>query len=205
MQWNGKGYNSLNNIIYELNNGNGHIKQFWGNGKLNFEGEYLNGKRNGKGKEYDDDIIMYEGEYLNGMKHGRGKENNHKGFLYFDGEYLYNYKIKGKYYLKGNLEFEGEFLYDNKFNGKGYDQDGNIIYELINGNGKVKEYWVIGDILFEGEYLNGKKNGKGKECYFRNILLYEGEFLNEKRHGKGKEYDFKDKCSKLKYEGEYLN
>ena len=103
------------------------------------------------------------------------------------------------------MEFEGEFLYDNKFNGKGYDQDGNIIYELINGNGKVKEYWVIGDILFEGEYLNGKKNGKGKECYFRNILLYEGEFLNEKRHGKWKEYDFKDKCSKLKYEGEYLN
>ena len=27
-----------------------------------------------------------------------------------------------------------------KWNGKGYDENGNVIYELINGNGKVKEY-----------------------------------------------------------------
>ena len=30
-----------------------------------FEGEYLNGKRNGKGKEYDNKgSVIYEGEYL---------------------------------------------------------------------------------------------------------------------------------------------
>ena len=62
------------------------------------------------------------------------------------------------------MEYEGEYLYDKKYNGKGYDENGNIIYELINGNGKVKEYWVsYGSLMFEGEYLNGKKNGKGKE------------------------------------------
>ena len=35
-----------------------------------FEGEYLNGKRNGKGKEYDkyNSKLEYEGEYLNGKK-----------------------------------------------------------------------------------------------------------------------------------------
>ena len=32
-----------------------------------YEGEYLNGKRNGKGKEYDEKgNIIFEGEYLNG-------------------------------------------------------------------------------------------------------------------------------------------
>ena len=40
--------------------------------KLKFEGEYLNGERNGKGKEYDDNgKLEYEGEYLfneNGME-----------------------------------------------------------------------------------------------------------------------------------------
>ena len=61
------------------------------------------------------------------------------------------------------MEYEGEFLYNNKFNGKGYDEKGNIIYELINGNGKVKEYYNFDILIFEGEYLNGKKNGKGKE------------------------------------------
>ena len=34
-----------------------------------YEGEYLNGKRNGKGKEYNyDGSVKYEGEYLNGEK-----------------------------------------------------------------------------------------------------------------------------------------
>ena len=36
---------------------------------LEFEGEYLNGIRNGKGKEYyDDRKLMFEVEYLNGKR-----------------------------------------------------------------------------------------------------------------------------------------
>ena len=33
-----------------------------------FEGEHLNEKRNGKGKEYKKGKIIYEGEYLNGRR-----------------------------------------------------------------------------------------------------------------------------------------
>ena len=34
-------------------------------GKLEFEGEYLNGERNGKGKEYDyKGDLKFEGEFL---------------------------------------------------------------------------------------------------------------------------------------------
>ena len=57
----------------------------------------------------------------------------------FEGEYLYNRRIKGKFYINEVLEYEGEYLYNKKWNGKGYDENGNIIYELINGTGKVKE------------------------------------------------------------------
>ena len=81
------------------------------------------------------------------------------------------------------MEYEGEYLYDNKYNGKGYDENGNITYEIINGNGKVKEYWNNGKLLFEGEYLNGKRNGKGKE-YNDGKLVFEGEYLNGKRKRK---------------------
>ena len=36
---------------------------------LKFEGEYLNGKRHGKGKEYDGNgQLIFEGEYLNGKR-----------------------------------------------------------------------------------------------------------------------------------------
>ena len=35
---------------------------------------------------------------------------------------------------------------------------------LIHENGKVKEYIGYNDqLIYEGEYLNGKRNGKGKE------------------------------------------
>ena len=38
-------------------------------GKLFFEGEYLDGKRNGKGKEYNPaGKIIFDGEYLNDIK-----------------------------------------------------------------------------------------------------------------------------------------
>ena len=86
-----------------------------------------------------------------------------------------------------------------KWNGKGYDENGNIIYELINGTGKVKEYYD-GDLFFEGEYLNGKRNGKGKQYYYGK-LVFEGEYLNGKRNGKAKEYYDN---GNLIFEGEYL-
>ena len=31
---------------------------------------------------------MFEGEYLNGLRNGKGKEYNSKGDLIFEGEYL---------------------------------------------------------------------------------------------------------------------
>ena len=42
---------------------------------LKFEGEYLNGKRNGKGIEYQSDgDLIFEGEYLDGKKwNGKGR------------------------------------------------------------------------------------------------------------------------------------
>ena len=57
--------------------------------------------------------------------------------------------------------------------------------------GKEIEYKINKDnIIFEGEYLNGKKwNGKGKEYNKDGKLRFEGEYLNGKRwNGKVKEY-----------------
>ena len=51
-RWKGKGYAPSNNIKYELNDGKGLIKEYWNHNISSFEGEYSNGKRNGKGKEY---------------------------------------------------------------------------------------------------------------------------------------------------------
>ena len=81
--------------------------------KLYFEGEYLNGIRNGIGKEYNmNGNLMFEGEYLNDLrwngkgydnqnnivyelKNGKGyvKEYNKNGDLIFEGEYLNGFKV----------------------------------------------------------------------------------------------------------------
>ena len=160
-KWNGKGYDEKGNIIYELINGNGKVREYdeyiWLD-HLKFEGEYLNGERNGKGKEYDySGKLEFEGEFKNGKRHGQGKGFNEYGNIIFEGEYLYGNKRKGKSYINEIFEFEGEYLYNRKYNGKGFDEKGNIIYELKNGNGKVKEYDDYGYLIYEGEYKNGKR------------------------------------------------
>ena len=117
----------------------------------------------------------------------KGKEYNEKGELSFEREFLYNYKRKGKEYINGRLEYEGEYLFDKKWNGHGYDENGNIIYTLNKGKGKIREYYADGKLKFEGEYLNGKINGKGKEYNIEGIIIFEGEYLNGKRwNGKEK-------------------
>ena len=74
--------------------------------------------------------IKYEGQYLNGKRNGKGKEYNKKGDLIFEGEYLYNSKKRGKAFINGKLEFEGDYLFNKKFNGNGYNIFGKIIYQL---------------------------------------------------------------------------
>ena len=108
------------------------------------------------------------------------------GLLRFEGEYLYGYKLKGKYYRYDYLEYEGEYLFNKKWNGRGYDENGNIIYELINGNGKVKEYWDDSRLKFEGEYYNGQRCGKGKEYDYAGRLIFEGEYKMDKEMEKEK-------------------
>ena len=56
-----------------------------------------------------------------------------------------------------------------------------MIYELRNGNGKLKEYFDEGNLFFEGEYLNRQKNGKGKDYWNNGKLRFEGEYLNRKK------------------------
>ena len=64
-------------IIYE-ELGKGKIYNAFNN-KLIYEGELLNGKKNGKGKEYGyNGDLIFEGEFLNGKRVIKGKENKFK-------------------------------------------------------------------------------------------------------------------------------
>ena len=94
-----------------------------------FEGQFSDGKIEGRINEsYYNNKILIKDYYLNAKKNGKGKDYDEDGNLEFEGEYLYNHKRKGKeYYKNGKLRFEGEYLYDKKWSGKGYDVEGNKI------------------------------------------------------------------------------
>ena len=65
-------------------------------------------------------------------------------------------------------------------------------YRIGEKNGLGKEYNLYtNELIFEGEYINGKRHGKGKEYNYNGKLEFEGEYLNGERNGKGKEYHYK--------------
>ena len=75
----------MNKSLLKLKEGKGLAKIYYSDGKALMEAEYLNGERNGKGKEYYGDILLFEGEFLNGKRNGKGKEYNRKRNLIFEG------------------------------------------------------------------------------------------------------------------------
>ena len=165
-------------IVYETKQKG---KEYYGNeDTLYYEGEYLNGERNGKGKEYfNKSNLVYEGEFSKGKRNGKGKEYDKEGNLVFEGEYLNGKRWNGKatgYYRRNDKKFfEIDYIKGKKWNGKIFDEKDNIICEIINGNGIFKEYDKYNYISFEGEYKNGERNGKGKEYdKYGNMILFEG-------------------------------
>ena len=83
----------------------------------------------------------------------------------------------GNYYI-------GQFK-DDLINGKGtlYNKNGNIIYEgdWINnkkeGNGK----WIDGcGNYYIGQFKDNLRNGKGKVYLPNGIMIYDGIFINDK-------------------------
>ena len=183
----GKEYNLITNkVIFEGEYINkkrsGRGKEYDEYGYLKYDGEYLKGKRNGKGKEYYNNDLIFEGEYLNGIKNGQGIE-------YYD-----NYKYK----------YKGIYKNGKKWDGIGYNESEKEEYILKNGTGKVKEYNDFGKLIFEGEYLNGEENGNGKEYNEVNgKLIFNGEYKNGKKwNGKITKID---NYGNLTFDGYYQN
>ena len=119
-KWKGKEYGNDENEVYEIKCGNGYRKEYDVERNIKLESEYLNGKRNGKGKDYLSGKLVFDGEYLEGKRNGKGKEytwkemgfNRIKNILIFEGDYSKGYRNgKGKeYHENGNIKFDGEYL-----------------------------------------------------------------------------------------------
>ena len=90
---------------------------------IEYEGDYLNGIRQGKGKEFNGSRISFEGENKNNKRNWKGIEYDEKDKLKYEGEYLDGKRNgKGKEIndnYKCHSEFEGEYLNGKRWNGFG--------------------------------------------------------------------------------------
>ena len=146
-----------------------------------FEGQIINGKKEGKGKFIYKNGCIYEGYFKNDKKEGNGifyyaNGDRYKG-LFKDGFYQGN----GIFYFNNGDRYEGEF-------------DKNS----YSGNGKY--YYHNGD-KFEGLWKNDKKNGKGAYIYLNGNRII-GNYKDGKPIGTHIKYSNEGKLTQIKYSDE---
>ncbi len=124
-----------------------------------YEGQMINGKKEGKGIYIYRNGCKYEGYFQNDKKEGIGifyysNGDRYKGYFH-EGFYHGN----GVFYFNNGDRYEGQFV-QNKYSGKG------------------KYFYHNGD-RFEGQWLNDKKNGQGAYIYLNGDRIlghyYEGK------------------------------
>ncbi len=58
---------------------------YYKNGYIKYDGDFVNGKKEGKGKYVWEDGEYYIGQWLNNQKHGKGIEYLKDGNIKYDG------------------------------------------------------------------------------------------------------------------------
>jgi|GEM_PF-6954788 len=146
---------------------NGFGSYVWGSNGLRYDGEWVNGKRTGKGHMRYQNGTQYIGDFIGDDRTGEATMI-----------YAHDEKFSGAF-MKGELHGEGTYWWPsgNVFHGDWY---------YGNKHGKGTFWWASGDI-YTGDFVQDDRTGKG--MYFWKMGdWYEGEFLKGKCHGFGREY-----------------
>ena len=160
-------------------NGFGKLTKY-DDGKLEstFEGNYINGIREGKGTFSHKDGSVAKGNYVNGQLVGFGTRISENGDKY-EGEFL-NYREHGKgvYYYANGSKFEGFFVSDKAYTGKFTDYDEKITF--------IQKYYIVEEIketkstynppfgVKQTEYYDENwKRCKQKDALYYRVVTYE--------------------------------
>lgn len=199
----------------------GEFKRIEIDGDL-FEGYFLNGKKNGRGKYIWANGNVYDGNWVDGKCTGKGRISWSSGAS-FDGEWKDNQMSEGKYSYADGSVYEGSFK-----NGK-YDGYGKRIYkdgdkyegrwQSGSRNGKGVYTWADGDV-YDGEWKDDKRCGVGRMVMYGKAgpdalnagevfikYSYDGEWLGNREHGHGICREGKGTVAGMDkvYEGEWVN
>lgn len=150
-----------------------------------FEGEWRNGKPDGKGKWTYQTGTVYEGEFRRGKFHGKGKIAYPNGD-YYEGDWIEGHMEGHGVLVSSDATYEGEFQ-RSKLHGRGSMQWANgdsYEGEWSEGYREGSGRWASAGNTYEGEWKQGKLHGQGTLKFHEGT--YMGDFLNNLREGQGK-------------------
>ncbi|GMH82945.1 hypothetical protein TrVE_jg9783 [Triparma verrucosa] len=176
-----------------------------------YEGEFLDGVREGNGTLSYYNGNKYEGEFSNQLFHGFGVFT-WAPFLE-NGQWVRGRRYEGNW-AKGRRSGEGIY-----FSGYGESYEGHFKKDLYEGYGvltkkngdrlsgdwekgkmagKAKVEYINGN-KYTGEMTMGKFHGDGKFIFANGLGWYEGEYRHGKQHGRGSRLFMNDS----RYEGDF--
>ena len=168
-----------------------------------YRGNWINGKRHGKGTRKWKNGDIYFGDWINDKQHGKGTYKWKMGNIYV-GDF-----VEGKRTGKATLtwfngdKYVGEFI-EGEMNGYGEITFGNgdkYVGNFVDSklSGKATFFFSNGD-KYVGDVVDSQMSGKGT-FFYSNGDKYVGEFINNERTGYG---EFTNKRGKIK-KGQWLN
>ncbi len=166
------------------------------------------GRKEGAWEEYySDKILKAEGNYGDGKRIGEWKFYFRNGKIEQTGNYNKLGKFDGVWYWyfpDEELLREESYL-DGLLDGYivEYDEEGNIILEgqYVDGYEDGQWMFISGEITTEGYYIDGMRSGKWKTYYSDGSLSFEGEFIDDNPNGRHVYYWDNHK---VKQEGRYI-
>lgn len=190
-KWGAPGHRYVGGWKQDLPDGNGI--ELDGDGRLLYEGEWREGRRNGYGTEFSDGKAVYCGDWEDGRHHGNGTLLRADGCRItgrFCGETPNGFVCE--YGADGRKLYEGEWK-DGERCGRGalFLPSGERIdgtFEAGSLSGAAAQYDSNGTLLYRGTFSGILRDGKGT-LYDHGEIVYEGEFQQNRFHGRGKQLE----------------
>ena len=172
-----------------------------------YKGFWHKDKRNGKGTEYKSKgKKIYRGDFKNGDRHGEGTLYHYDGkTAKYEGSWLYGSRSgQGTEYNEdGSIYYQGEWSVDSKDGHGTLYKSNNTRIEGTWQHGFFSKgtYFYLDGHRYEGELSSFGYDREGKGVYYwPDGYRYEGEWHDGERHGQGIMYH---KNGKKMYEGEW--
>lgn len=193
----------------------GHKKsRFYENGQKRCEGNFLDGKKDGKWTYwYENGSKEMEEEYVNGKPHGNWAYWDKEGEKRGEGEFFYGTGIWRQWYKgekkeriesfqkgirhgrwlywheNGRIRYQSEYKYGKPYGRwSGWTEYGNVIFDIGYIDGKPHGKWTYwtdkGMKQNEMGYSYGKIDGKVTMWDLQGRKMVEVEFRGGKNHGK---------------------